>query len=1272
VRPGWLCTPRRSERAATGCFEARSGQPRDLGTSPFGLASPAQTPSRTVASAEVVLRIAALLCCAAIAAAVWSASASATVVHPYLSSFGSFSEVEGVATDAAGDVYVYDSGAATIFKFDAAGNPVNFASTGTNEIAGVAGAGFAEGEIAVDNSNGPAKGDIYLAHASSSGVLVYNAAGESLPELGEPAGAPWGEACGVAVDAQGNVYVGLYPSSVDEFKPSTNPVTSSDYSSSIGNLREPCNVAVDQAGNVFAITWPEGPVTRFEPSQFGSSSASGAFVDNNGTTLAVDPATQELYVDEIDQIEQFGPHGEPFEAAVSRFAHAGLGAISESVGIAVGPVNHDVYASNGKGEINVFGPAASLQEVTTGSASELSAGGARLGGNVNPQGVPITECFFEYGESTSYGKTIPCAGSPSQLGTGNQPIAVHADVTALEVGPIYHFRLVAVSANGTAEGKDRAFSLSAPGVEGVYATGVTATSATLQGAVNPEANETTYHFEYGTDTGYGSSTPATDTGAAVASQPALTHLQDLTSGTTYHFRLVASSIAGTTYGSDLTFTTQSVGGPLTLLDGRQWEMVSPTVKHGAGVLAESRGGGVVQSSPSGDAIVYAAQSPIETEPEGNAPPEHAQILAKRAADGIWSNRTLTTRNEETHRWPVGLGTEYKMFTADLGSAILEPYGNTPLAPDATDERTPYVRDEAACAEGSTTCFTPFLTRENTLVSAKWDPEPESLILQEKFVDATPDLKHAIFSSKEVKLIEGAAASGLYEWSEGQLKFVSVNEAGDAVNGTLGGKSGYDVRNAISSDGSRVFWCENECEADAFGGGPLFMRDTATEETIRIDPTGDFNRDFKGATADGSRVFFTIEVGGEFHPELLECTIVDVAGKLGCETLAIAHELQGAVIGINGDGSVVYFVSKAALAGGAEAGANNLYVSHLEAGKWEARLIATLAGEADDGHDWGGPNATLNEMTARVSPNGRYLAFMSDRSLTGYDNHDAASGEPDEEVFLYDDQTGKLLCPSCNRSDARPQGLFFQNFKNSTLINPEQTLGNRWVAAVLPVWDEIDINHALRQPRYLSNDGRLFFNSTDALVPQDSNGVADVYEYEPDASGSCEQAEGCVNLISSGSSGEESAFVEASESGDDVFFATTARLSSQDVDTDYDIYDAHVCTSAVPCVPPPISPPPCNNGEACKPAQTPQPAIFGAPASATFTGAGNPAPPASAPAGKAKPLTRAQKLAKALKTCRKDKSKSKRSSCEKQARKRYGPKPKAKAKSHKAKAHKGGK
>jgi hypothetical protein len=152
--------------------------------------------------------------------------------------------------------------------------------------------------------------------------------------------------------------------------------------------------------------------------------------------------------------------------------------------------------------------------------------------------------------------------------------------------------------------------------------------------------------------------------------------------------------------------------------------------------------------------------------------------------------------------------------------------------------------------------------------------------------------------------------------------------------------------------------------------------------------------------------------------------------------------------------------------------------------------------------------------------------------------------------------------------------------------------------------------------------------------------------------------GCVGLVSSGESSEESAFLDASESGGDVFFLTTAKLVPEDFDTSYDVYDAHECSGVAPCFPVPLAAPPvCDNGDSCKAGPSPQPEVFGAPSSATFAGVGNP-PVASAPAAAVvvkKPLTRAQKLTAALKTCRKDKARKKRVACEKQARKKYGAK-----------------
>ena len=96
-----------------------------------------------------------------------------------------------------------------------------------------------------------------------------------------------------------------------------------------------------------------------------------------------------------------------------------------------------------------------------------------------------------------------------------------------------------------------------------------------------------------------------------------------------------------------------------------------------------------------------------------------------------------------------------------------------------------------------------------------------------------------------------------------------------------------------------------------------------------------------------------------------------------------------------------------------------------------------------------------------------------------------------------------------------------------------------------------------------NNGELFFNSWDSLVPNDGNSTADVYEYEPNGVGGCSSASGCQAMLSSGESHEESAFLDASETGGDVFFLTTQQLVTADVDQSYDVYDAHDCSES-PC------------------------------------------------------------------------------------------------------------
>ncbi|HTB49961.1 MAG TPA: hypothetical protein VK701_03215 [Solirubrobacteraceae bacterium] len=370
-------------------------------------------------------------------------------------------------------------------------------------------------------------------------------------------------------------------------------------------------------------------------------------------------------------------------------------------------------------------------------------------------------------------------------------------------------------------------------------------------------------------------------------------------------------------------------------------------------------------------------------------------------------------------------------------------------------------------------------------------------------------------------------------------------------------------------------------------------------------------------------------------------VLTYALKLSTTCDPSSSPAKGSIEAISKDGCYVYF------------NAGVLEVSHFHGGEWTTTPVLKAAAEIIPWHYTTPEGVGVREF--ELSPNGRYLAFMSNASPTGYDNRDAITGELDEEVYLYDAAANSLVCASCDPSGARPVGVFDpgQKFEGKLLVDRNDDWEHSTLAGSLPDLTESEQSTPAYQPRYVFDNGTLFFNSPDTLVPRAINGEENVYEYEPEGAGSCHEAS-CISLISSGTSKQESAFIDASASGEDAFFMTISQLAPQDYDNNYDVYDAHVCSASVPCIPlPPVSRPPCETGDSCKAGPTPQPGIFGPPPSATFEGAGNVLPPA--PAGKAKSLTNKQKLAAALKVCAKKKQKAKRHSCQVQARKRYGAK-----------------
>ena len=421
---------------------------------------------------------------------------------------------------------------------------------------------------------------------------------------------------------------------------------------------------------------------------------------------------------------------------------------------------------------------------------------------------------------------------------------------------------------------------------------------------------------------------------------------------------------------------------------------------------------------------------------------------------------------------------------------------------------------------------------------------------------------------------------------------------------------------MSADGSRVYWTTTKD-----GPGTLFLRvnigqpqsnvsgGVCTEpakactvpvsETVSTDPAH-----FWSASPDGSKALFTIEddnlgSSSPLNGNLYEFDLASGTSSLIAKGLPIFP--HGAV-SASEDGSRIVFPSKEVLTGpNAEgkspvAGGRNLYFfDSAKAGADRFRFIGSLS-TTDFGVVISPTAQETGKRTSRITLDGLHFAFFSTASLTGYDNTDANSGEKDAEIFIYDVAAnggdGQLTCVSCNPSGQRPEGR---------LLEVEGLTAGIWGAALLPPAET-----ELYSSRIISDSGdRIFFDSYEALIPTDTNGKADVYQWETLGTGDCSQASpdysslnaGCISLISSGESPSDSEFVDASPDGRDVFFTTDASLLPQDPGL-IDIYDARAGGGYPP---PPTLAAACE-GEACQ--GPPAPPNDPTPASAAFNGAGN--------------------------------------------------------------------
>jgi hypothetical protein len=1052
-------------------------------------------------------------------------------------------------------------------------------------------------------------------------------------------------------------------------------------------------------------------------------------------SLAVDGANGDIYAGlepsegSARIVEELDAAGEPL--ATIDGAETPSGNLRHVTSLAVDPVSHRVFVADFRegeqveqGFVDVYSGDEIAPDVVTGPAEgtqpELATHtwAATLTGTVDPDSAGEATCQFVWGTTTSFGSTTKCTQPVSD---GSEPVAVQAPLTGLQPGTTYFYKLQAQNehANNLGEGFAE-FKTPGPTLAGESVAEVSSTGVTLKATINPNGQPTSYRFEYDTapytpgQAAHGAAVPGVlaSIGAGSADVEVEQHIQHLTPASTYHYRVVAV----TEYEpgkseefdeADHTLTTQDIGGAK-LPDNRAWELVSPPDKHGAAIFGLIKGFQAFQSATEaaadGGAMTYTALSPTEAEPAGYT--GASQVMSTRGPGGWRSVDLSPPHNSAT---ALESGPEYPFFSEDLSTGLAQLSGiDETLLSSAASESTPYVRSTGCVPPSSGTgdCYTPLVTAKE----GQDEDVPLGTVFggAVEFVGASADMSHIMLrSTAQLTNTVTENHKELYEWTAGQpgsrrLELVSLlpaEEGGGPVTESvdIGRNPAENLSSgtrAIAAEGSRVFW-----SLGASGGPRLYMRDTTKGETVRIDRAqpgaagGPPDAFFEAANTDGSRVFFTdteqlTPQSSQHGADLYECDIAEAPAGLTCvlkdltpEAGSIPSEVQTLIVGASDDGSYVYFVANGVMPGsppGVTEGACgfqddpadtcNLYLYHDGA----TRFIATLS--AEDEHDWGRVNTaepSSGFRTTRVSADGRFAAFMSSRSLTGYDNHDAVSGAADAEVYLYDAETSKLVCVSCDPTGARPEGVEVEAAVEHDLpdLAAIQTPAHAytrhsWVAGNIPADTPVSGvgRESLYSSRLLSDSGRLFFNSRDALASRDVNGQEDVYEFEPAGAGSCAAGGagfhvvtgGCTSLISSGTAGGESGVLDASQGGADVFFLTGGQLVNRDTDSAIDVYDAHVCSAGSPCVVEQVAPSACVTADACRAAPVSQPSVFGAGPSETFSGAGDVADPAPAPAvvGRPKALSQAQRLALALKACQKKSNRRERRSCERSGRRKY--------------------
>jgi hypothetical protein len=1138
-------------------------------------------------------------------------------------------------------------------------------------------------QVAVDSSEGPAAGDIYVTQNRLNLVDIFSAEGRYLGQLTASTNGPFYSLQGIAVDSVGDVYlsigflVGNYPG-VAKYVPTANPPVNADDKANFALegyelAAELTAGTASSAGSLFVTSRKANTFATLKMDD--ETGAFTRFAEGFNAGQTIDPDTgNPILMENGTLAAEFAGSGPTSGAPLSLLRGDEGNVLSQIVADATGDIYAITTQSYKEGHVATYGAPAVVPTVNAAPASNITGTKATLQGTVNPSSLPVSDCFFEWGPTAQYGHkeacegsipvdsedhpvhvrisgltpngtpyhfrlaatdehgteyssdqivttahmvvtdpadgigsvtatlhgtirpegheyndcffewgrastgsyehVAPCSPSAAEIEPGFTAQAVAAELEELDPGTAYHFRLVTTNAEGTLEGEDEPFTtLGAPVINEVRALNATENSALLEAKVNPRGFHTTYRFEWGPTSSYGNIVPVKfepSAGQGIAPVLATATLSDLAKGTVYHYRVVATSAAGTTASPDEELETLDACG---LPEGRCFEMVSRGDPGPAAQPGRYLGFGQLElSSQASDvpgSVAYTVQGGYPDATKG------AEVLytATRGATG-WESSQLSppVNAQDQQQTSQAQPSEVYGLSSDLRCGVVG--SNQRL----TDDPVAGLIVEAGGAN---------LYRRNpdgsyTLVT---DLPPEELkshgkIFQEfDLVGMSKDCGKIVFTTEHhYSGVPGTGARRLYEWDQSNglrtIGWVPDGSGEGMVSADAGGS------NAVSEDGSRVFFTAerivagNPVDGEEAGKQGLFVResgritrDVSASETAVPDE----GASFQGATPDGSHVYFTANAGLTAKSNSTGTDLYEYDLKAGKLTdLTVTSRPGGAdvvgVAGVSEDGSHVYFSSGNQLVPGQgktqaqneRAGTESLYDVNGGSIKWVADgKLERLSG---------------SEQSSRISPDGRYLLFEATGNVTGYE-----SARP--QAYLYDAQGGPegVVCVSC-RQDGKP------------------TL-NVATAASRP------LSPIAKARSLVIRNGKpeVFFRSRDRLAEGAVNGEANLYEW----------VHGQVFHIASevpGSAGvgePEHAFVEfigADSDGTDLYLADAAALTWENPGERPAVWDARVnggfARPAAPSAP-------CDPGaEGSCQVTSPQPLAPGGAASAGFNGPGN--------------------------------------------------------------------